>query len=342
MLRKYSSMSMQEFSAQFSDPLLRHAFNASIDDLPDMPAITLMMILAFMHNGDGGYPAGGSLEFARAIERRYLDLGGEIHYRSRVEKIRVENDRAVGVRLVDGTEHRADVVVSAADGRTAIFDMLNGQYVSEKLRGYYKNLPVYPSWIQVSLGVARDLSDQASLVGCQLDEPIDIAGEKVSQISFRHFCQDSSMAPPGKSAVITMIMSDHSYWKEICNEPERYEAEKKDIVVKVIDQLERRLPGISGQIEVVDVSTPMTVERYTGNWQGSSEGWMVTTDTMQMMLTGKGMDKMLPGLDGFFMIGQWVEPGGGVPAAALSGRGVIGMICRKDKKKFSTSQPAVS
>jgi len=106
---------MTEFSARFSDPLLRHAFSSVIDTL-DLPAVTLMMILAFMHNRDGGYPVGGSLEFARAIERRYLDLGGEIHYRSRVERILVENDRAVGVRLADGSEHRADVVISAADG----------------------------------------------------------------------------------------------------------------------------------------------------------------------------------------------------------------------------------
>jgi phytoene dehydrogenase-like protein len=340
-LRKYSKISMKEFSARFSDPLLRQALNSAVDDL-DLPAVTLMMILAFMHNRNGGYPVGGSLEFARAIERRYLDFGGEIHYRSRVERILVENDRAVGVRLVDDTEHRADVVISAADGHATIFDMLKGKYVSGKVRGYYENLPVYPSWVQVSLGVARDLSDQATIVGYLLDEPIDIAGEKVAYISFRHFCQDPSMAPPGKSAVVTMFMSDHSYWKELYKEPERYEAEKKDIAAKVVDQLERRLPGIIEQVEVVDVSTPMTVERYTGNWQGSSEGWMVTTDTMQMMMMGKGMDKTLPGLKNFFMIGQWVEPGGGVPTAAISGRGVIGMICKKDRKKLSASLPTVS
>ncbi len=346
-LRKYSKISMKEFSARFSDPLLRHALCMAVDAL-DFPAVTLMMILAFMHNRDGGYPVGGSLEFARAIERRYLDLGGEIHYRSRVERILVENDpagpgdRVVGVRLADGSEHRTDIVISAADGHATIFDMLKGKYVNDKVRGYYENLPVYPSWIQVSLGVARDLSDQATIVGYALDEPIDIAGERVAHISFRHFCQDPTMAPPGKSAVITMFMSDHSYWKELYKEPERYEAEKKAIALKVIAQLERRLPGISEQIEVVDVSTPITVERYTGNWQGSGEGWMITTDIMQKMVMGKGMDNTLPGLKDFFMIGQWVVPGGGVPGVANSGRAVIRMICKKDKKKFSTSLPVMS
>lgn len=336
-LRKYGKMSMEEFAARFSDPLLRQAFRVAVDDLPDMPAMALMMVLAFMHAGDGCFPTGGSLEFARAIESRYLDLGGEIHYRSRVERILVEDDRAVGIRLTDGTEHRAEAIISAADGHATIFDMLQGRYASDKVRGYYEKLPIFPSWIQVSLGVARDLSDQAQAVIYLFEEPIDIAGEKCEYIRFRHFCYDPSMAPPGRSALVSTFSSDHSYWKELNKEPERYEAEKKEIAIKVIDQLESRLPGISEQIEVVDVSTPMTVERYTGNWQGSQEGWLITTETFGIVM-GKGMDKTLPGLDDFYMCGQWVEPGGGVSTAAVSGRTVVKMICKKDRKKFITTE----
>jgi phytoene dehydrogenase-like protein len=340
-LRKYGRMSTEEFAARFRDPLLRQAFRVMVDDLPDMPAMTLMMVLAFMHEGDGCFPTGGSLEFARAIEHRYLDLSGEIRYRSRVERILVEDDCAVGVRLTDDTEHRADIVISAADGHATIFDMLQGRYVNDKVRGYYEKLPIFPSWIQVSLGVSRDLSDQTQAVVYLLDEPIDIAGEKCKYIRFRHFCYDPSMAPPGKSVVVTTLSSDQSYWKELYKERERYEAEKKDIAVKVIDQLERRLPGVSEQIEVVDVSTPMTVERYTGNWQGSQEGWLITTETFEMVM-GKGMDKTLPGLDDFYMCGQWVEPGGGISTSAASGKIVIKAVCGKDKKKFRASLPVKS
>jgi phytoene dehydrogenase-like protein len=82
----------------------------------------------------------------------------------------------------------------------------------------------------------------------------------------------------------------------------------------------------------------MTVERYTDNWQGSMEGWLITTETIGMTF-GKGMDKTLPGLDNFYMVGQWVEPGGGVPTAAMSGRRVIGMICKRDGKQFVANIP---
>jgi len=78
------------------------------------------------------YPVGGSLEIARVIERRYLDLGGEIHYKSLAAKILVETNWAVGVRLTDSTEYRSDTVISAADGRTTIFDMLDRSILTTK------------------------------------------------------------------------------------------------------------------------------------------------------------------------------------------------------------------
>jgi len=335
--RKYSRMSAQDFGLGFSDPFLRRAFTL-VFDMPNFPMVALLMTLGWMHNRDAGYPIGGSLAFAQAIERRYLDLGGALHYKSRVEKILIENDRAVGVRLAEGAEHRADVVISAADGHATIFDMLEGKYVNDKVRGYYDELPIFPPVIQVSLGVARDLSSEPHSVIYPLAEPITVAGEERKRLSIRHFCYDPTLAPPGKSVITVIFNSNYAYWKELYPEREQYDTEKKEIALQVIGQLERRFPGITDQVEAVDVATPMTYERYTGNWQGSMEGWLITTETMGMAM-GRGMDKTLPGLENFYMVGQWVEPGGGLPPAAMSGRRVIRTICKRDKKQFEARIP---
>ncbi len=329
---QYSKLSIQTFSERLTDPFLRQAL-AHVFGSPDFPLIALLMTMAWQHNQDAGYPIGGSLAFAQAIAQRYLGLGGQIHYQSRVDKILVENHRAVGVRLTDGSEHRADVVISAADGHATIFDMLEGQYVDDKIRGYYRDLPIFAPIIQVSLGIHRDLADQPHTVQYELAEPLQIAEKARRSIGFKHYGYDPTIAPTGKSVVTTMFDSSHAYWQELAQEPERYDAEKQDIAIKVIEQLERHYPGITRQIEVVDVATPLTFERYTGNWQGSMEGWLPTTKTSSMMITG--MSKTLPGLENFYMVGQWVEPGGGLPPAALSGRRVIDMICKKDGLSFS-------
>ena len=79
-----------------------------------------------------------------------------------------------------------------------------------------------------------------------------------------------------------------------------------------------------------DVATPLTFERYTGNRNGSIIGWDVTTQT-----AFKRIPKTLPGLQNFWMAGQWVELGGGIPMVALSGRNVIQLIAKKDGKAFT-------
>jgi phytoene dehydrogenase-like protein len=336
--RKYSKTSVQDFVRRFSDPFLRQAL-ALVFDMPDFPMLAVLMTLAYMHNRNAGFPIGGSLEFSRAIERRYLDLGGEIYYKARVERILVERDRAVGVRLADGTAHRADFVISAADGHATIFDMLEGKYVNDEIRGCYEKWPTFPPLVQVSLGVARDLSNEPHAFSYPLDEPVTIAGEVQKRMGVKHYGYDPTLAPAGKSVVEVMFPANYAYWKGLVEERERYEAEKQQVALTVIGQLEKRFPGLTGDIEVVDVATPLTYERYTGNWQGSMEGWMITTKTMGLVMTGKGMSKTLPGLENLYMAGQWVEPGGGVPTAAMSGRNVIRTICQRDGKSFVTTVP---
>jgi phytoene dehydrogenase-like protein len=336
LMRKYGKISSQEFGERFSDPFLREAF-ISVFDLPDFPMMAVLMSLGTMGAHNAGYPIGGSLKFAQAIEKRFCGLGGQIHYKARVAKILVEDGRAVGVRLVDGKEYRADVVISAADGHATIFDLLEGKYVGDEQRQAYEKMPIFEPIVQVSLGINRDLADQPHMASYLLDQPLMVAGEERRRLGVKHYGYDPTLAPKGKSVVEVMFTSNHAYWKKLAEDPERYEAEKKDIAIQVMGQLESRIPGITGQVEVVDVATPLTYERYTGNWQGSMEGWMITTTWMQNMLAGKSMSRTLPGLENFYQIGQWVEPGGGLPPAATSARGVIKTICKKDGIGFKVS-----
>jgi phytoene dehydrogenase-like protein len=334
-MRKYNKISTQEYASRFRDPFLREMFPYVLDYLPGFSVMGVLTLLAGLHMRNAGWPIGGSLEFARAIERRYLELGGEVQYGARVEKVLVEASRAVGVCLADGTEHRADLVISAADGRTTIFDMLEAKDVDDKIRSYYDEWPVFQPIIQISLGVARDFTGEPHSVLMPLDEPINVGGEARRWLHLIHYCHDPSMAPQNKSVLTVPFQnSNHAYWNKLYEDRERYKAEKQGLADAVIDRLERRYPGIRGQVEVMDVATPVTYERYTGNWQGSYCGWATTTETMD-----KSMSRTLPGLGSFYMAGQWVFPGGGVPTAIMSGRHVMQVICRKDKKRFTTTVP---
>jgi phytoene dehydrogenase-like protein len=132
--------------------------------------------------------------------------------------------------------------------------------------------------------------------------------------------------------VVVMLKSPYHYWQRIYGR-KLYDTEQFQVAEQVIDQIERLQPGLKAKVEVTDVATPLSFERYTGNWQGATCGFLLTKETMRMMLFG--MDKTLPGLGNFYMAGQWVEPGGSVPIAAMSGRQVIQLICHEDGRMFA-------
>jgi phytoene dehydrogenase-like protein len=332
---KWATVSASEFGARFKHPFLRKAI-AQMFSWEEAPVMMGMSLLAYMHTKNAGFPVGGSLEFARAIEKRFLDLGGEILYKSQVEKVLVENDRAVGVRLYNDDILQADYVISACDGRGTIFDMLGGEYTDRRIQRMYDgHLPIH-SMMQISLGVNRDLSAEPHWVTYLLEEPVLVAGEPRAEIGVKHYCFDPSLAPAGKSVVELIIRTNYAYWQRIYGR-RIYDDEQRQVSGIIREHLEEWHPGIKADIEVIDEATPLSYERYTGNWMGSTCGWLMTKETMPMLING--LPKTLPGLGNFYMAGQWVEPGGSVPLAAASGKNAIQLICAADEKPFVTVLP---
>jgi len=333
--KKWRKISIRDFAARFNNPLLRETF--LLISLPEFSIFSIFLTLAWMHTKSAGYPLGGSLEFSRSIERRYLNIGGEVRYNSRVVKILVENNHAVGIKLEDGSEHRADYIVSAADGHSTIFNLLEGKYIDQKIQGYYDHLPIFFPFLQVALGVKRSFEEiphSGAVLSFPLDKPVTIADKERSRLGVIIYNFDPTLAEAGKTIVKVMLPSDYTYWKSLQENPELYKAEKERIADQIITLLDKRFPGLATQVEMRDVATPVTFQRYTGNWQGSFEGWIMTPKTIFLR-----MSKTLPGLNNFYMVGQWVEPGGGLPPAAYSGRNLIQIICKGDRRKFMTTVP---
>jgi len=330
LLRKLSRINGREYARRFSDPLLRSFFSEG--DIGRMSAIAMIFSLAWMHEGNAGYCIGGSQALIRVIEENIASLGGRIRFNAKVERILVENGAAVGVELAGGETIQSDWVISAADGRSTLFDMLGGKYLSGTTRKMYAEKDLFTSYLQVSLGVALDLSAQPPMASCILDSPITVdPGADLRSISFRFFHFDPSFAPPGHCAVTSFLPTrNFTYWTELRdNDPVAYRAEKQRVADAVIAILEKRVPGVRSAIEVVDVSTPATIIRYTGNWKGTMEGWLIEP--------GAGfrpLPNTLPGLSNFYMVGQWIAPGGGLPSGLMTARPAIKAICQHDRVPF--------
>ncbi|MHA1963814.1 MAG: phytoene desaturase family protein [Candidatus Thorarchaeota archaeon] len=325
---KYSK-SAAGYSEHLETPILqtviKHAFS------PDVAFWFVIMILATIAGGHLGLFKKGCHEFVQPIVAKYESLGGQIQYRSKVEKIIVEDDVAVGVVLEDGTEHRADVVVSAADGRSTIFDLLEGKYVDDKIKKRYDTWKPYDPILVVSFGVNRVFEKGAPFTAFTLKEPLEYAGRSVSFLPLRILNYGDAFAPEGKTVIQVMLETDWDYWFNLRQNRDEYNAVKKQVAEEVVKRLEIYYPGITSQIEVTDVATPITSWRYTLNDKGSPMGWLLTRSTLTELVP-----RTLPGLDNFYMAGHWVLPGGGVPGSIYTGRNVLQILCKKEGKELKT------
>ncbi len=329
-LRYYSgwyTQSLDRAAGELHDPWLAHVFRHLF--LPEVPVVFVMMILGALSSGNMAVRKDGSGGFARALEKCYLDLGGEVTYGSTVERIVVENDKAVGVRLSSGEEYRADHIVSAADGYSTLYDMLKGRYLTAPLRKLHEEWPLWNPVVLMNYGVARDFSNEPSIVMLKPGSDIKAGHLTGDCWVIRVFNYCDNCAPAGHTLVQVMIESQWKQWKEMRENKAAYEAEKEAAASQILARLNDLWPGIEDQVEMTDVATPHTWWRYTRNRQGSFEGFAVTDKIFSTKVK-----RTLPGLDNFFMAGQWVVPGGGVIPTLVSGKHAAMLMCRRDGKAF--------
>lgn len=88
-------------------------------------------------------------------------------------------------------------------------------------------------------------------------------------------------------------------------------------------------PEIKDNVEVYDVNTPVTYERYCGAYKGSWMACALTEKGKTLMHKGK-----IKGIKRLHVAGQWAMIPGGLPSAAITGKWAIQRICKEEKRKF--------
>ena len=327
---KYGKKNCDEYfrSLKFKNLDLTYFLN-SVYGSRDFSALAFIMMFAWFNQKNAGYLIGGSLPMARRMSDRFLGLGGKLTTRKKVTKILVENNIARGVRLSDGSEIKADYVISAADGHSTIFDMLEGKFLNKKISDAYNKWELFTPIVQVSFGISSEIKSD-NPVETWLSENQLIGRTKTKNgYSIMNYCFDNTMAPKGKTVIVIRFDSPWDNWKDMSDS--EYEAEKEQIERDGRILLEKHFPGISSNVEAVDVATPVTDVNYTGVWKGSYEGFLPSSRNLM-----DNLSPVLPGLKNFYMAGQWLFPGGGLPPAGQSGKWAIQYICKNEKISFES------
>ena len=327
-VRKYGRITCKEYfnKLNFKSERLKSVLFAMYGDR-NFSALAFIFMLGFFNQKNAGYIKGGSYPLAQRMVEKFEKLGGKISYKKRVEKIIVENNSAKGVILKDGSKIIADYVIGTADGYTTIYKMLEGKFVNKKIDFAYKNWELFTPLVQVSFGINKAIESDAPII-MNVSKGLRIGRTKLDYgFSVINYSYDRTMAPDGKTTIVLRYETPWLLWENL--EGEEYKNEKIQIEKDAIACLELIYPSISEHIEVIDIATPKTDVRYTGVKDGAYEGFMPTKENMMRTL-----DMQLPKLRNFYMAGQWLFPGGGLPPSAQTGKWTVQLICKKEKQHF--------
>jgi len=331
-IRKFGRLTCKEYfeKLNFKSDRIKTIFFAMYGNR-DFSALAFIFMLGWFNQKNAGYIKGGSYPLAQRMVEKFNKLGGKLSYKKKVEKVIVENNVAKGVLLTDGTIIRTDYVISAADGYSTIFNILDSNYISKEIDFAYKNWELFTPIVQVSFGINKAISsDSPILINISKDKLIGKT-KLENGYSVMNYSYDSTMAPEGKTTIVLRFDSPWKLWENI--DAKEYETEKLQIQKDATAYLEKEYPGISEFIEVIDVATPKTDVRYTGVKDGAYEGFMPSKDNMM-----KSLKMQLPGLQNFYMAGQWLSPGGGLPPSAQTGKWAVQLICKKEKQQFISNK----
>lgn len=325
---KYGKLSCRAYFERlnFKNERLKSVLFSMYGDT-DFSALAFLFMLGWFHKKNAGYIKGGSFPLAQRMVEKYRKLGGRLSFGIKVEKVIVENNEAKGVLLTDGTRIEADYVISAADGYATIYRMLDGRYTSDEITHAYTNWKLFTPIVQVSFGINKPIQSKAMNISYLFKQAVIGKTKMETGFSIMNYSFDSTMAPEGKTTLVLRYESPWELWESM--DEAAYSAEKSTIQKDSTDYLETIYPGISEHIEVIDVATPKTDVSYTGVRNGAYEGFSPSKDNIM-----KSLSMQLPGLRRFYMIGQWLYPGGGLPPSAQSGKLVVRLICKKEKQAF--------
>lgn len=331
-MRKYLNITNREFADKLKNPTLKYAIETAF--VGHMPLFYSIMPLVWRNKKDTGYPKGGAALISSMMEKSYEELGGAIHFDSKVKKILVENDHAIGIELENGKVHRCDMVINAADGRTAIYNLLGGKYKDKNIIERYESdvFETIDKTLYIALGLNRDFSDMPRKIHFYIDKPIVIDNmTTMTHLEVTHYCDDPHAAPEGKSLLALMPEAkDWEYWQNLrLNDKSKYNKEKNRVAKDVIDALESKFGNIKQHVEMIDVATPATYIRYTNNWTGGQISWKATRKTF-----GKPTTWQIKGLKDFYMTGQWAGTSGGLINVVMMGNHLTQIICKNEGIKF--------
>ena len=295
-------------------------------------AFLYMQIWLSFFKGGAYYIQGGGYALSRALSGCVEDRGGKVLTRAEVVRILVEDGRCVGVETKKGKRFRAPVIVSNAPAPVTFDKLIDPSVVDPAYLEQVRTAELSVSIIQAYIGI-RGTPDEIGFrdheyfvnAGYDFEEQFDrmLKGDQSSGtcVMANNTSVNPGDTPPGRSIIEIAILADGKLWSGLTKE--EYKKRKAEVTEMLVDRFSEIIPDIRDRIEVIEVGTPRTMERYTGNPYGAVYGYASTPSAHSVFRPRP--DTPVPGL---YLAGAWTFPGPGFGGTLAGGANTAQIILR--------------
>lgn len=273
----------------FRDEKLKAVLAAQWGDYglpPDRSAFALHALVVWSYfSGTGAFfPEGGGRTIAQAAEKVIEQAGGRLQVDTEVTQILVRGNKAYGVRVrrSDGSEdeYHAGAVISNAGAELTFRDLVP----RNTCKAARKELTAFEhgtAFIVLYLGLAESpgkfgiqgenywIYDTYELNGMSSSIAEMVAGRVKG--GFLSFPSMKNSQAHGHTAEFCVIV-DAEEFPDWANRPAAYYAAKEKIAETLLGFIATHFPGFRDIVDYVELSTPVTTERYTSRPRGEAYG----------------------------------------------------------------------
>jgi len=297
------------------------------------------------------YPEGGGQALAARFVEAIRAYGGAVWTNSPVGRVRVDGDRVAGVTLAQtGEEIDAPVVVSNADLKRTVLDLVGSKHFSKETVGrveaFRMSLPLFVVYLVLDRDLAAEGVPNTNYFAWgsyDIDaiyrkiEAGEVPEEGLVYIAIGSLRDPDNphLAPRGCTnlQLMTVVPREYSFWN-VDKEPTAggqyhrdpsYRHRKDEVAEWLVDSAERILPGLRDHIDWKEAASPVTQERFTRSTGGTSYGIEYACDQLPPMRIGPTTE-----IQGLYLCGASTPSGHGISNVIRSGVAAAAAALERD------------
>ncbi len=303
---------------------------------PYRPGTAIGLMFHMLSGGDDaiqgfyGHVMGGMGAITTAIADAAREHGAEIRTGTPVQRILATNGRAIGVVLEDGTEVRARVVVSNADPKRTILGLVDANEVPEDYRRGVEAIKMSGPCAKVNLA----LGEEPRFTGMPADAdanrrslatlvPTLEGAERMYDIAkwgeipddLWVDCVVASNVDPSLAPEGTHVMTCFVQYVPYELRDGTWDRHRDLLGERVLAKVARYAPNVPAAVQAMQVVTPLDLERTYGLTEGNIFHGDLNIEQLFFMRPVPGWSHYRTPVEGLYLCGAGVHPGGGVTGA---------------------------